>query len=376
MNLSGDSHIERRPATNHSGWPVAVLTILVFGLLTACGGPSLQPTPQPLAKELVLYDWPDDVPQSVLDDFTAEYGVQVTYLTYESMEEAMENIQAGKLYDVAVIESDSLPSLLADNLLAEIDHQNVPNFKNISANFRDLAYDPGNQHSIPYSWGTTGLLVRSDLVEQPVSQWADLWKPGYPGKLAVRPEPLELVGVALKSLGYSLNSENPAELLAAQERLMAIKPSVLFVDADTESAVAKLLSGEAALLVGYPGDALYASNQDPAIVYVLPQEGTFLWADNYVIPSQSSRKYTAELFINFLLRPEISARIVNEGYYATANEAAYPFIEPEIRNNPVIFPPQEAIENGEWYLPHPPQGQALYDQVWERFMSAPTQEEE
>jgi spermidine/putrescine transport system substrate-binding protein len=163
-----------------------------------------------LAKELVLYDWPDDIPQSVLDDFTAEYGVQVIYLTYDSMEEAMENIQAGNLYDVAVIENDFLPSLLADNLLAEIDYQNVPNFKNISANFRDLAHDPGNQHSIPYSWGTTGLLVRSDLVEHPVSQWADLWKPGYPGKLAVRAEPLELVGVTLKSLGYSLNSEDPA----------------------------------------------------------------------------------------------------------------------------------------------------------------------
>jgi spermidine/putrescine transport system substrate-binding protein len=370
MYLPSDSPILRWLGAMQSGWPVAVLTILVFGLLAACGSPSPKPTPQPLAEELVLYNWAEDIPQSVLDDFTAEYGVQVRYHTYDSMEEAEGNIQAGKPYDVAVIENDVLPSLVADELLAEIDYPNVPNFKNISANFRDLAYDPGNQHSIPYSWGTTGILVRSDLVEHPVTQWADLWKTGYPGKLAVRDEPFELIGVALKSLGYSINSEDPAELLAAQERLMAVKSSTMFVDGDAEGAVAALLSGEAVLLVGYPGDALYASNQDPAIVYVLPQEGTFLWADNFVISSKSSRKYTAELFVNFLLRPEISARIVNEGYYATANEAAYPFIEPDILNNPIIFPSQEAIEKGEWYLPHSSAGQALYYRVWEQFMSA------
>ena len=151
-------------------WSVTLrvsFTWLMLLLLAACGTstpPPATPTPIPLAKEIFFRDWEGDMPQSVLDAFTAEYGIKVNYIVYESQEEAIEDIKAGQTYDVVVMESRFIPLLVQQNLLAQLDQRNLPNTKNLSANFRELAYDPGNRYSIPYSWGTTGLDFRSDLV--------------------------------------------------------------------------------------------------------------------------------------------------------------------------------------------------------------------
>lgn len=353
---------------------LAVLAMISLTWLVACAvpGPTPAPTLPALAEELVFYNWVDYMPQSVLAAFTAEYGVKVTQLAYESTEEAVANIKSGAItYDVAVIENDSIPYLVAEGLLAEVDYRNVPNFKNISLNFRDLRFDPGNTYSLPYNYGTTGLIVRSDLTDEPVTHWADLWDERYAGRIAVRAQPVELISVALKSLGYPLNTEDPAKLERALKHLVALKPAVQLVEVEAEQAISPLLTGDAVILVGWPEDALLAQDQNPAITYVLPREGTMLWGDAFVISVRSSHKYTAELFLNFLLRPEISAQIVEAYYYATANEAAYALIAPELRRNPIIFPSRADITRGEWYLPLSPAGLKLYDQVWEHFMSAP-----
>ena len=351
-----------------AAWLIAALS-----LVAACSSPAASPTPAPtppLAKELILYNWAGYMPQPVLDAFTAEFGVKVTYEVYETPEQAVENIQAGQAYYVVVMGNEMIPALMADGLLAEIDYRNVPNFKNISANFRDLSYDPGNRHSVPFNWGTTGLLVRSDLVAEPVTRWADLWDERYAGKVAVWPIESELIPIALKSLGYSVNSENPAELEAALERLLELKKNVFFWDLDAPSIVPPLLSGEAVIADGWAYDALTGRDENEAIVYVLPAEGTILWGDNFVIPANSPNKRTAELFLNFLLRPEISAQIANELYYANANEAARALIDPDVLNDPLVFPPEDALRNAEILLPLSPEGQALHDDIWARFMAA------
>ena len=203
-------------------------SLLVVGCQNNSGTTTAEPT---LADELILYNWADYMPQPVLDAFTAEYGVKVTYLTYESQEEAAFQLRARKRCDVAVLELDVFPSLVNEGLLAEINFQNIPNFKNISPNFRDLAFDPGNAHSIPYGYGTTGLIVRTDLVKEPITRWADLWDPRYAGKIAVRGLPAELIGVTLKSLKYPLNSEDPQQLEAALQHMLDLKP--IIVDDET-----------------------------------------------------------------------------------------------------------------------------------------------
>ena len=341
------------------------LIFLILSLFMAGCAPT--PVQNQPAGELIFYNWADYMPQSVLDAFTAEYGVKVTYRTYESQEEAAAQLRTGQGYDVAVLELDFIPPLVADGLLANINYQNVPNFKNVSANFRDLAFDPGNAHSVPYGYGTTGLVVRSDLVDAPVTRWADLWDPRYAGRIAARDSPGELISVALKSLGYPLGSEDPQQLEAVLQRLLDLKP--IIVDDETENAIPTLLSGEVVIMIGWADDALLAKEKNEAITYILPEEGTMLWGDTFVISANSTEKHTAELFLNFLLRPEISAQIVNEIHYANANEAAYPFINPEIFNNPIVFPPAETVQKADWYLPLSPAGEKLYAEIWERFLA-------
>jgi spermidine/putrescine transport system substrate-binding protein len=274
------------------------------------------------------------------------------------------------VYDVVVFDSQFIPTLVGDNLLAQIDYRHVPNFKNISANFRNLAYDSDNQHSVPYNWGTTGLLVRGDLVEEPVTRWADLWDPRYAGKIMVSGQPRFLIGLTLKTLGYSANTEDAAELEAALERLLELKPNLAGIDTDLSATASALVSGQTVLAMGYPGDAIQAREENEAVSYVLPEEGTLLWGDTFVVPANSPNKVTAETFLDFLLRPEISAQIVNQNYYANANEASHAFINAEIRNDPVVFPPDEALKNAEIILPLSPEVEEMYDQVWEDFMAA------
>jgi spermidine/putrescine transport system substrate-binding protein len=265
-----------------------VLSLLNSGCFSA-------PEQAPLADEIILYNWADYMPQSVLNAFTSEYGVKVKYVAYETMDEGIRNIKAGMGFDVAVVDHDLIPDLSSSGLLAELEHKNLLNFKNVSANFRDLSFDPGDRHSVPYSWGTTGLLVRTDLVSTPPAGWADLWENDYPGKIAARPEPVELISAALRSLNHPLNSEDPQELEEALQRLLEIKPSLVFASSDA-TAVDLLLDGGAVILLGWPGDALYAQSRSQAIQYILPKEGTILWGDRFVVSAKSPNKYTAEVF--------------------------------------------------------------------------------
>jgi spermidine/putrescine transport system substrate-binding protein len=346
---------------------------LALAGLTACDNstPPAAPSPPPLAQELTFYDWAGDMPQSVLDAFTREYGAKVSYLTYESVEEAVANLRAGQVYDVVVMESRSVPILAQEGLLAELDHGNLTNFKNIAANFRDLTYDPGNRYCVPFNWGTTGLVVRSDLAAEPVTRWTDLWDPRYADRVGLwMGQQREVIALALKSLGHSANSENPAELEAALQRLNQLKPHVLKLeDFDPTTSAEAMSGGKVVLAMGYANDVLTGREKNDAIRYVLPAEGALLWGDTFTIPAKSPHKHTAEVFINFLLRGDINAQIANENRYATPNEAARPFMNPAILNDPVIFPPNQDLQNAELVLPLSPAGEKLYADLWARFLA-------
>jgi spermidine/putrescine transport system substrate-binding protein len=263
--------------------------------------------------------------------------------------------------------------LIQGGLLAELHVENLSNLKNISPNFRELAYDPENQYSIAYNWGTTGLIVRSDLVEEPVTRWADLWDPRYAGRVGLwLGQRREVLSLTLKSLGYSANSENPQELEEALQCLIELKPHALALeDFDLSTSAEVMSSGRTVLSMGYAYDAIAGNEQHTAIQYVLPKEGALMWNDTFVISANSSSQYTAELFLNFLLRPEINAIITNENHYATTNSGAYDFIEPDILNNPMIFPSNSDLNRAELVLPLSPEGQKLYDEIWERFTATP-----
>jgi spermidine/putrescine transport system substrate-binding protein len=352
---------------------ITALTVILMSACDALEPPPAKPAPSTFAKEITLYSWAEDMPQSVLNEFTAEYGVKVNYIAYESQEKAIAQMRAGQIYDVVVMDSRFIPQLVQAKLLAKLDQKNLTNTKNLSANFRDLAYDPGNRYSLPFNWGTTGLVVRSDLVAAPVIRWADLWDARYAGRVALwMGVPREIISLTLKSLGYSANSEKREELEAALERLLELKPHALTLeDFDPYTSAGVLTSGKAIIAMGYAVDALAGNKQNPSITYVLPAEGALLWNDTFTIPANSPNKITAELFLNFLMRAEINAKIVNENLFATPNEASYPFINADILNNPVVFPPNESLVKAELILPLSSEGQQLYDDIWKRFTTAP-----
>ncbi|MBN1658417.1 MAG: spermidine/putrescine ABC transporter substrate-binding protein [Anaerolineae bacterium] len=348
-----------------------LLFILVVGVLLI---PSACDHPGKLTEEagspLILRNWEGDISAEILEAFQAEYGIEVTYLPYDSQEEAIADLRAGKAADVVVFENQLIPALVADGLLAEIDYHNVPNFKNISANFRDMAYDPENRHAIPYSWGTTALVVRSDLVAQPVTSWADLWDPRYQGKVMSWPLSRYLLGIALKSLGYSLNSENPEEVEAALDKLVELKPHLILHEWEPAVAAPYLVSGEVVIAVGQADDVTAGKEENQAVDYVMPVEGAILWGDNFTIPAASKQKEAAERLINYLLRAEVSARIMNETYYWLPNDAAMPMVDEALRENPAIFPPAGSLYDAEIILPLSAEGEALYEQAWQRFWAA------
>lgn len=348
-----------------------LLALLSVSLVaTSCRSATLAAPPTALAPELRLYDWPDDIPVAVLAQFTAEYGVQINYETYGDQKKAVEELAEGAVYDVVVMSNEYVYELIQKQLLAPIDYQVVTNFKNISPNFRDLAYDPQNRYSIPFNWGTVGIIVRTDIITQPITQWQDLWDPAHAGQIIVWQTRREMIGAVLKSLNYSCNSEDPNELEEARQRLLALRPHIRLL-AETEASVAPyLVSGEAPLALGFARDVLEAQKSNPAVQYVLPTEGTMLWGDNFVIPANSPNQRTAQLFLNFLLRPEIGAQIFAHNLYPTVNDAAKPLLDPALRNDPVIFPSTAALQNAEILLAVSPETMRKHEEIWQEFLSA------
>jgi len=352
-----------------------LLSLIFFILMTGClttGGHAAPPPGTSYAEEIVVYNWEGDIPQSVLDAFTEETKVKIVSRIFTSQEEAVADILAGKVYDMAVIDGRYIGLLIQKGLLKRLNYENIINFKNISPNFRGLAYDPDNRYSIPYSWGTTGLLVNTALVQTGVQSWADLWQEAYSGKVAFSVSyPREAMGMTLKSLGYSANSENPVEIDAALKKLrhLQLDPTYLY-GYYPEFGLATMGSGAIALAVGFSGDLLESRKKGYAVEYILPSEGLLLWADTFVVPASSTKQASAELFIDFLLRPEISAEIVNQKYYASANEAARSFVQPQILADTAIYPTDAMLMTAEIIEGLSEEGQRLVDVAWQSFLAS------
>lgn len=330
--------------------------------------PGCAPKEPPIPKELILYNWVEYMPQSVLDSFAKEHGITVKYVTYESQEEAFDNMQAGNVYDLVVLKPEFIPELAEQNQLKAIDYRQVQNFKYVSANFRDLAFDPGNKYTIPFHWGTTGILFRADLIDRPITRWSDLWDPAFASKVGVWPIPDSLIPITLRMLGHSANSEDPVQMEKVRQSLLQLKPNSVIISNTNATVVPLLESGEVEIAFGWAYDAMLAQESTLPIEYIIPQEGTILWTDYFCIPANAANPRGAELFLNFILQPEIAAQIVNESYYPMAVDGMDEFIIPEILHNPVIFPDNTQMQNAEIILPTHKSRKPAYDDVWSSFI--------
>jgi spermidine/putrescine-binding protein len=256
--------------------------------------------------------------------------------------------------------------LIRQGLLERLDLSKIPNAQHISPRFRGLYYDPTHSYSLPYLWGTTGIGYDERYFESPPTSWAELFERSrlerYKMRVSMLDDPRETIGAALKYLGYSVNSTDPRALEAAKAILLAQKPYLARYDSETYDDF--LLSGDLLIAHGWSGEFARARTENPHIRYEIPQEGGVIWTDNLAIPKGARNREGAHLFIDFLLRPQISARIVNFLRYPSPNEAARPFILPEILADPAIYPPEEILDKLEW-IQDVGDAIALYERVWD-----------
>jgi spermidine/putrescine-binding protein len=327
-----------------------------------CGDPSQ------LSDSVSFYNWGDYIDPEVLTMFEEECGVSVIYDTFSSNEDLLAKLQGGASgYDL-IVPSDYMVAIMIQlGLLKELDHANLPNLAHISSTFLDQPFDPGNAYSVPYMWGVAGFGYDADQVDPPPTSLAAIFDPAqaeqYAGKISLLNDSRETIGAALKYLGYSVNSTDPAELEEAKQAILAIKPYVLTFDSDTYSDV--VVSGETVIGHGWNGGfaVAIAENPDRNLGFVIPEEGLTLFIDNFAVPSTAPNAYTAEVLINYLHDPEIAARLSEFVLYATPNEAALEFLPDEVRNNPGVYPPQDALANAE-YINDVGEATQLYERIW------------
>ena len=288
------------------------------------------------------------MPEEVIQMFQKETGIKVIYNTYDSNEALYAKVKliSGKGYDLIVPSTYYVSKMRKENLLHKIDKTKLTNFKNLEPSLLNKHYDPENQYSIPYLWGSTGISYNDKRVKGTVDSWNDLWKPEYKGRVLMTDDVREVFQMALVLLGYSGNSTNEAEIKAAYEKLKTLMPSVRIFN--SESPKVPYINGEVIIGMNWNGEAFLASEEMPSMRYVYPKEGVILWMDNFAIPKNAENINEAYAFINFILRPDISKIISEEIGYAIPNKAGIELLDDEIRDNPIIYPSQAIIEKGEF----------------------------
>ncbi len=297
-------------------------------------------------KRLNIYNWSDYMDETLLTDFEKKYGIKITYDYFNDNDELLAKIKMGASgYDIIVPTDYIVKTMIEGSLLAKINFDNIPNYSNIEEKFKHLPFDPSGQYYIPYAYGFSGIGYNSNFVKEKIETWMDLWNPRYKNKIIMLDDVRDVFMVAFKILGYSANDTNPAHLQEAYDLLVKQKSVIK----KYESSMTKdlLLNHEVYLAHIWSGNLLLIAAEKPEFKFVVPKEGTLMFVDNLAIPKDAPHKENAEKFINFILEPENTAKIINKVCYAMPNPKALEYVEDEIKNNKSIFPPQEVLDKCE-----------------------------
>ena len=342
---------------------IAVLLLLVAVVLL--GWLWLRPKAPSGAGTLYFLNWADYIPEELIQKFEAETGAKVVLDTFESPEAMLAKLKAGadQEFSLVVAPDYYVLQMARDDLIAPLDKGKLKNLANLDPFFLDPPYDPGLQYSVPYLWGTMGIAYREDLVTGPVDSYAVLFDPeAQVGPFLLLDEMRETIGAALKYLGYSVNTTDPEALEKAKALLLdAKRRSVGF--AGGLEALNRILAGDAALSLAYSGDVLRVREEGERLRYTLAKEGGTLWTDAMVVLKRGPAQELAYRFMDFLLEPENAAALAEYTHYATPVAKAIPLLPEEMRNDPVVFPPEEVRSRLE-YLKDLGPDIVLYDQIW------------
>ena len=342
--------------------PSALLAaaLLAAALAPGCGREASAPaTPE---KKLNVFIWSAYLPQDVIDDFAKRTGAKVSVDLYDSNEALLAKLKSGVAdYDFVVPSDYMVRILVEEKLILPLDRARFTHWSNLDPRFLDKPFDPGNAHTVPYFWGTTGLGFNKATLGT-VDSWAAVFDPQHKGRILMLDDMRECFGAALKLMGRSLNEKDPAVLRQAAAMLREQKKLVRTYNSGDFANI--LASGDVDLAHGYNGQLAEAVRSAPdRLAYVVPKEGATLWLDSMAIPAAARHADLAYEFIDFLLEPEIGARLVNGTSYASANLAARKFIKPEILADPAIYPPDEVVARGE-LIEDLGETTTLLDELW------------
>ncbi|MBW4688884.1 MAG: spermidine/putrescine ABC transporter substrate-binding protein [Komarekiella atlantica HA4396-MV6] len=321
--------------------------------------------------QLYIYTWTQYTDQQLLKTFSTQTGMKVLADVYDSNDVMLAKFQAGGGSSYSIIyPSDYMVQKMVDKgLLTEINHDRLIGLENLFPRFSNPSYDPNNRYSIPFNWGTTGLLYNSEKIKDAPEDWEYLWQ--NQEKLSKRMTLLndvrEVMGAVLRMLGYSYNSQNEVEIRQAYEKLKALKPAIAAFDTDAWQN--QILAGDLLLAMCYSADAVRISQENPQLKYVIPRSGSSLWTDTIVIPKTAPNTSGAYAWINLILQPEVAAQISQRLSIATPNSAGFEQLPKQVKDNINLFPPDSLLENCERISPLE-EFNEVYERYWTELTSS------
>ena len=335
---------------------------------------ALSALPALAAEEVNVFNWEDYICDDAIKLFEEETGIKVNYMRFTTNEDMLVQVENDPAnYDVIFPSDYIIERLISKDLLEELDYSQLPNATENTLDWlKSTDYDPTGAYSVPYMWGTVGILYNTTMVSEPVDSWGILWDTDYMNNVFMLDSIRDTMGVTLKYLGYSMNTRDPVALEAAKQKLIEQKQSGVVKAYQVDETKDKMVAGEAALAVMWSGDAQYAIDLNPDLAYAIPKEGSNVWVDCMVIPKTAKNKENAEAFINFLCRPDVAKMNFDEIYYCTPNKGAIELIgaeEPELLEDETLFPTDETVARCEFFHDIS-QDIQIYNRIWLAVKSA------
>lgn len=311
------------------------------------------------SETLRVYNAGEYIDRTTIEDFEKEYSIKVEYSEFDSNEDMYAEISKNpNSYDVLVPSDYTIDRLIKEDALAKLDKNKVTNLTNIADEYLDLSYDPGNDYVVPYMVGTLGILYNKKLTSGLVESWDSLFDAQYRGKVLMLDSERDTIGVALKMLGFSMNSINNAELEQAREKLLEVRSNISDYN-ESEEIRDKMVAGDAVLGVVYSGDAKTAIDRNPDLAYIIPKEGANKWVDGFVIMKDTQHLEAAYKFINFMCRPNIAVRNMAKIGYTSPVSGAWA----EFSGNKIMFPAPEELDRCESFL-YDREAAQKYSDLW------------
>ncbi|MDR1628588.1 MAG: spermidine/putrescine ABC transporter substrate-binding protein [Oscillospiraceae bacterium] len=343
------------------------MTLSLFALLTGCGSdPSTEGTSGTAAQggSINAYIWTEYVPESVIKAFETETGIKVNASFYSSNEELYAKLQSesSDAYDIILPSDYMIEKLVSQDMLAALDFSKLENFKNIGESYKNPEFDPGNVYSVPYLGGVAGIAVNTAKVTKEVKSYADLFDPAFANSIVALDDSRAVIGLTARSLGYSMNTADAAELDAIAAKLLTLKSNIKLYDSDSPKSA--LISGECSLGFAWSAEIALAMDENADIEIVFPTEGAYLFLDNWAIPKGSAKQDLALQFINYMLKAETMVDVLAEFPYVNPNEAALALLDESYTGNHAKNIPAEVFAKGEYIKNLDTATQAKYEEIW------------